>query len=361
MADANSTIRVNIVGDTKGLQTELTKADKGMTGLTANAGKLVGALALGAAAAGVADFAQTALGSADRLGDATARLELQLGDLSDQLIESADNFTKLGLSTADVLELEAAFADAARAMGLADTSIADFADEAAATAGAIALLTDMDADKVIDLIGKAAGGSIRALRELGISLTDAEVEARALADTGKASAEALTESELAAAAYALVLEKLEPRLAAVAEGSGDVEQKQAELQAKWEDLNAKIGEGIEGPLTDLLAWIIQGIEGWELFGKWVASVEDDVRDLLGPIAAAVQLLNDLVNALRQVDAFGNFDIPSVSQSGSGGSGQGGTWGSNVTLNVVPLDSADTERAVIEALKDYEARNGDRAI
>jgi hypothetical protein len=361
MADANSTIRVNIIGDAKGLQTELGKADKGMTGLTASAGKLVGALALGAAAAGVAEFGQTALAEADRLGDATTRLELQLGELSGELIEAAGNFTKLGLSSQDVLELEAAFADTARSLGLADENIVQFADDAAATAGAIALLTDMDADKVIDLIGKAAGGSARAMRELGINLSDTEVEARALADTGKTSAEALTESELAAAAYALVLEKLEPRLAAVAEGSGDVEQKQAELQAKWEDLTAKIGQGIEGPLTDLLAWIIQGIEGWELFGKWVASVEDDVRDLLGPIATAVQLLNDLVNALRQVDAFGNFDIPSVTRNTGSGSGSGSSWGNNVTLNVVPLDSADTERAVIEALKDYEARNGDRAV
>jgi hypothetical protein len=359
VADANSQIKVAITGDAKGLQRELGQADKAVGGLSASAGKLVGALALTGAAVAVADFGRTALAEADRLGDATQRLELQLGDLSDELVRGAGNFAKLGLSTQDVLELEAAFADAATAMGLADDQIVAFADDAAATAGAIALISDMDADKVLDQIGKAAGGSIRAMRELGVTFTDAEVEARALADTGKSTAAALTDAELAAAAYAIVLEQLEPRLAAVAEGSGDVEQKQAELEAKWETLTAKIGEGLQGPLTALLEWIIQGIEGWELFGEWVGSVEQDVRDLLGPIAAAVQLLNDLVAALRQVDAFGNFDIPTVTRSGSG-SGQGSSWGTNVTLNVVPNDSADTERAVQQAIRDYAARNGSQA-
>jgi hypothetical protein len=366
LADATSTIRVNIVGDTKGLQKELTNADKGITGLTANAGKLVGALALGAAAAGVGEFAQTALDEADRLGDATARLELQLGDLSAELIEAAGNFSELGLSTQDVLELEAAFADAGRAMGLTSEAITEFADEAAATAGAIALITDMDADKVIDLIGKAAGGSIRALRDLGISLTDAEVEARALADTGKDTADALTDSELAAAAYALVLEKLEPRLAAVAEGSGDVEQKQAELQAKWETLTGKIGQGLEGPLTDLLAWMISGIEGWEMLADLIAENEQALRDFLGPAAATAELLATIARFLGNPAQFGSDlfnSLPSGSGGGSGGGGNGigGSLQPNVTLNVVPKDSADTERAVIEALKDYEARNGSRAL
>jgi hypothetical protein len=357
VADANSTIRVNIIGDAKGLQTELGKADKGMAGLASNAGKLVGALALGTAAVAVTDFAQTALSESDRLGDATTRLELQLGSLSGELIEAADNFTKLGLSAQDVLELEAAFADAAVAIGLADQDIVRFADDAAATAGAIALLSDMSPEEVIAQIGKAADGSERAMKALGISVTDAEIEARALADTGKATADALTAGELAAASYALVLEELKPRLDEVAQGSGDVEQKQAELEAKWETLTAKIGAGIEGPLTDLLDWIIQGVEGLGMMDEFLELVEQSFRDFLGPVADAVQALEDFRRLLVDVLGLGGGSIKvpkTFSDSGGGGGG-------NVTLQVVPLDSADTERAVIEALKDYEARNGDRAV
>jgi phage-related minor tail protein len=141
MADATSTIRVKIEGDAKGLSNELQKSDKAVGGLGVSMGKLAGAFALGAVAAGVAEFGSTALAEADRLGDATSRLELQLGDLSDELVTSAENFASLGGSAQDVLELEAAFADAATAVQLSDEAIVRFADDAAATALAIALLT----------------------------------------------------------------------------------------------------------------------------------------------------------------------------------------------------------------------------
>lgn len=348
MADAQSNIGVRITGDAKGLQRELASSDKAIGGLTASAGKLVGALALGAATAAIVDFGQTALNEADRVGDATQRLQLQVGDLSDELERTAGDFAKLGQSRQDMLELEAAFADTATAIGLADEDIVKFADDAAATAGALSLITDMDAAQVIDLIGKAADGGAKAMKALGINITDAEIEARALADTGKSTADSLTEGELAAASYALVLDALKPRLDAVAQGSGDVEQKQAELQAKWETLTGKIGEGIEGPLTALLDWIIQGIEGWELFGKWLGTVEQGFRDFLGPVADARDALEDVLRLIGLVD---------------GASFNSGTLkgGRNVTLNVVPKDSADTERAVLAALADYNARNGDRGF
>jgi hypothetical protein len=364
MADANSTIRVNIVGDTKGLQTELGKADKGITTMVGNAGKLVGAFALGAAAAGLADFAKSALSEADRLADATGRLESHLGDLSGALIDTADDFTDLGQSTQDILELEASFADFAVAVGLSDEAIARFAPKAAEAAAAMALITDLDPATVIDLIGKAAAGSERAMRELGVNLDEAAVQARALQDSGKDTPDQLTDAELAAAAYAEVLDQLAPRLADVTEGTGDVESKTAELQAKWETLTGKIGQGLEGPMNDLLDWILSGVDGLGMLDEFMGYVEQSFRDLLGPIARATDELATFLETLSGFDAFGSFDIPTRTYGGGGGgggSGYGGGGGGNVTLNVVPKDSADTERAVIEALKDYEARNGSRAL
>jgi hypothetical protein len=358
MADANSTIRVNIIGDAKGLQTELGKADKGINTMVGNAGKLVGAFALGAVSAGLADFAKSALGEADRLADATGRLESHLGDLSGALIDTADDFTDLGQSTQDILELEASFADFAVAVGLSDEAIARFAPKAAEAAAAMALITDLDPATVIDLIGKAASGSERAMRELGVNLDEAAVQARALQDSGKDTPDQLTDAELAAAAYAEVLDQLAPRLADVTEGTGDVESKTAELEAKWETLTGKIGQGLEGPMNDLLDWIISGVEGLGMMDEFMGYVEDAFRDFLGPVADAVQALEDFRRVLVDVLGLGgSVKVPKT----LGGNASGGGGGGSVTLNVVPLDSADTERAVIEALKDYEARNGDRAV
>jgi hypothetical protein len=223
----------------------------------------------------------------------------------------------------------------------------------------------MEAPQVIDLIGKAAGGSEKAMKALGISVTDAEIEARALADTGKASAEALTDAELAAAGYALVLEELKPKLDEVAQGNGDVEQKASELEARWETLTGKIGAAIEGPLNDFLGWVLAGVDGLGMMDEYLAMVEQQFRDFLGPVASAVQALEDLRRVLRQVLGLqgdvASAPLPTGTGISPGVSDSSQYNAQGVTLNVVPRDSSDTERAVVEALSNYFQRNGSQAI
>jgi hypothetical protein len=360
VARGDSTIRVAIIGDAKGLKQELGEAEKGIKGFSVNAKALVGAIGATIVADQLVSFGKTALAEADRLGDATKRLELQLGGLSDQLVESSDDFAHLGQSSQDVLELEAAFADVATSLGVADPLIAGFADEAAATAAAVALMGDQDAASVIDLIGKAAGGSQKALKALGINLSDAEIEARALSATGKTNAAELTKAEKSAAAYALVLEKLQPKLVAVTEAGGDFESKTAEIDAKLETLTAKIGGHLEGPLNDLLDWIIRGIEGWEMLGDRIDEIPQLLRDMLGPLGDVIDLWRDFVGLTDEAGVQGSpFTLgrppaPPTPHQVAPVAGSGN--GAFVTINVPPT-GAQTEAAVVRALREYEARNG----
>lgn len=340
MARADSTIRVNIIGDAKSFGKEMDKA----TGKLGGLGKVALGIGIGVATDQLLDFGQTALNEADRAGDALTRLKLQIGDLADPLNEAADDFVRMGQSRQDILELEAAFADIATSAQLGAPDIATFADEAAATAAAIALLGDDDAATVIEQIGRAGAGSSKAMLALGISVTDAEVEARALATTGKDTADSLTAGELAAARYALVLEALKPRLDAVADGSGDVEQKQAELQARWETLTGRIGEGLEGPLNDFLAWTLAGIDGLERLDEFLGLVEQGFRDVLGPVARFADGLRTVLGLLASIGARGMLPAgatPFSSPAKLGGTGAG--------------------RSVIQTVQDYQERNGQPII
>jgi hypothetical protein len=302
VARADSTIRVNIIGDARSLEKAAGKSELAVGGIGKAAKIAGGAIVAAFAADAVLDFAQTALSEADRIGDATTRLEAQLGDLSAPLIEAAGGMEKLGQSRQDVLELEARFTDLATAVQLSGEQIAAAALPASEAAAALALLGlgGGDAATVLDLIGKAAGGSDKPLKELGISLSDAEVEARALRDTGKQNADALTDQELAAARLALIMEKLEPRVKAVTDGNADLEQKQSELQARFETLTGKIGTAIEGPLTDFLGWVLSGIDGLGMLGEFMGYVEDQFRSALTPIARVADALRDIIGVIDDV-------------------------------------------------------------
>lgn len=307
MANAVSTILVRILGDAKGLTGALAASDTSLKGTAVKLG--AGLVALGAVKKGF-DALGDATVEADRLGDATSRLELQLGNLAEPLESVAGDFVKLGLSRQDVLELGANFADLATKAGIADPLIASTADDVAAVAAAASLLGDQDPETIVDLIGKAAGGATKPLGELGVSMSEAEVEARALRDTGKTSADALTDNELAAARLEIILEQLRPKLDEVAGSTGDVEGKQRELQARVETLSASIGEklapaqeAVLGFLNDEIDAIPHAIDGFGLLGDAIGRFADQsflglakVSDILGTIVGALPGVNSLVGA-----------------------------------------------------------------
>ena len=364
MARADSTIRVNIIGDAKSLQKAAATSEGAIGGMNKKILAAGSVIAGAFAADAIVDFGQTALKESDRVGDAVSRLEGQLGDLAKPLIDNAENFARIGASEGDILELQARFADLALEAGLAEDEVAGLAEETATAASAMALLTDQPADFWLDQIGKAADGSDRALRDLGISLTDASVEARALADTGKDSADALTAGELAAARYALILEELQPRLVEITEGSGDLEQKQSELNARWETLTGNIGAGLEGPLTDLLGWILAGIDGWAMLSDKIGGFDKAIQDALTPIARMIDAQRELIgvlltsiNLLQQLLGLGGQVGGSLSAGaiGSGVSSGIGKGASTVNLNVQGGSPEVIEQAVRNAIQHATGR------
>jgi hypothetical protein len=366
MARANSTIRVNIIGDAQSLARAADKSEAAVGGIGKKA-VVAGSIIAGAFATDqLLDFGQTALQEADRVGDATGRLEDQLGDLADPLVAAADEFDRIGASEGDMLTLAARIADIGTAAGIADAELAPMAQTSAETAAALALITDIDADFWIDAIGKAAAGSDRSLRELGVGITDAEVEARALAMTGKDTADALTDGELAAARLELILEKLAPRIAEVTTGTADLEQRQSQLQARWETLTGDIGDAIDGPLTDLLGWVLTGIDGWALLSERIGGFDRAIGEALTPVARMIDLQRELIGVLAQAIALLNQFAGAAGQFGADiltGTGRGTPLPrgglraiqGQTTINVQGGSPEAIEQAVRNALRTAAGR------
>lgn len=368
MARADSTIRVNIIGDSKSLQSALSQGEGRLGTFQGKMLALGTGIAATFAAEKILDFTQTALGEADRLGDAIYRLDRQLGpELAAKLDSRATQFERIGASRQDVLELAAAFADSATALGQSKDDIGSWAEKAAGIASAFALIKDTDADTVIKQIGLAAGGAEKPLKELGIALDPVEVTSRALADSGKATADNLTDAELAAARYKIILEKLSPVLDDAASGSADLEQRTKEVGARWETFTGKVGEGIEGPLSDLLGLGIDLIDGLGDVGAALDELGGNFLDLLGPVGTVANAVGDLLGliqtALENLGILGRQrGVPTFDpgkESGPPGvpSDRNLDRPGNVTVNVSGGNPADVETAVAKAIQGYVSKNG----
>lgn len=312
-AIGDSIIRVSIIGDAKKLVGALGDADKATGGLLKSSAKSIGTtlVALGAVREGF-QFLQDSTREADRLADATTRINLALGDYASLVKDNAGSFRKLGLSTQDVLEMSANFSDFAIKAGIGVETVARFGDEVAATAQAVSLLGDQDAASVVDNIGRAAGGAQKAMAALGLNITDAAVVARAKldiwADSGRKVTGAITDADKATARLELIMEALNPKLQEATNGTQDLEQAQAELGAQVEELQGKLG----GPLSDALLQVTSfindeidaiphAIAGFEALGK---GIEDFGRVALTPLANVADALRGILSLLGQTESVG---------------------------------------------------------
>jgi len=302
MARGDSVIRVSIIGDATKLNSTLKTTEGKVSGFSAGLKGIAGGIvALGAVTAGF-EVIKGATEEADRLADSATRLNIQLGgDLGAKVEQAAQGFVKLGLSQQDVQELAANFADLATTIGIADPIIANLAPTVAATAQAMQLLGHGDTATNVDLIGKAAGGSAKAAKELGVTLLDNVDPATQLTN---------------------ILAQLKPQLDSATTGSGDLEQSQAELQARWETLEAHIGGPLSDALTAVVGFINDEIEaipgaiaGWQALG---GAIEGMVRTVLGPLGN----LNDAIGGIG--DALDNLNkgLHVVFGGSSGGRSEG---------------------------------------
>lgn len=349
MVDSNTAINVAIKGDSKDLRRAAGESNRAIQGI-GNTAKIAGGIIAGAFAVdAVVDFAQSALSETDRVGDATSRLREQLGDLSEPLIDASERFHDLGLSRGDMLELQARIADIGTAAGIADKKLAPMATSVAEAAGALSLITDMDAATVVDLIGKAAGGADKPLKDLGINLSDAEVAARAMEDTGKKNAKALTDGELAAARMELILEKLAPRVEGVTGAEADLETQQRTLQAKFETFTGKVGEALEGPLTDLLTWALamadalgESVDQFGAFRRRLDQLEGPTRDYVELLRQIFDLFGKINPALGLGGAV--FGAPSANRTPSNSAPHPG-----IVVQVQGGSPEVVEQAVVDAV------------
>lgn len=281
MARADSVIRVSIIGDAKKLIGALNTANTATGGLLASAAK--GFIAFQAVDKAF-DAVNSVVENADRAGDAMARLESSIGATDTAKLDAiSGNFNELGVSAPDFLELTAGFAEFAAASGnIKPEAVAGMAAGVGQLAGAFGRVNDEDPNQMaIDISNFIAGGrgAAAAAKELGVQFD--------------ATATPLER-------YDILMEKLPGLMGAVTDESAGLDDKQSELQARWETLGKEVGPLLEQTLSNILGFILDeidaipsAIDGFEMLG---AAIEGMARDALAPLARLVDLLNQVTGA-----------------------------------------------------------------
>lgn len=203
------------------------------------------AVATGLAAAAVVDFGKDCLNAAADADDAMDAVDSAFGTASKTVTDFSKNTAeKMGISAQDYQTMAAETGRILTGFGVSNTDAANQTNTLATRAADMAAIVGGSTQDAMTAIDKAMQGQTKGLKQYGISISTAEVTARAMALGYKDASGKVTDAGKAIATQQLILEKTGKYQGEFAKNSGDLGSQQDILKAKFEDLQAKIGTAL---------------------------------------------------------------------------------------------------------------------
>lgn len=293
------TLEIQIVGDAGPLQKTL----GGLGGKVKRFAKV--AAAAGATAA--AGFGIKALKSASDLNETLSKTNVIFGDATDHVTGFADELAdKFGLVKNETLEASARFGQYAQAAGKSDAVSAEFGTTMTKLAADAASFHNVPLDQAIQKIGSGLSGESEPLREWGVFLNAANVEAKAL-EMGLASAGGeISDQAKVMARAALVTEGLADAENDLERTQGSLANQVKRLRGRFENFAAEFGMRLIPFAQRGLAVFDDLLDTLKVFGRIIRAaatrnVQDAhaaFKDLDPALHDVAQVIFDVTGAVR---------------------------------------------------------------
>lgn len=250
-ADAVAYVR----GDSTQLDKDLGDAEKKMEGagnrftsVLQGVGMAVGmGVANMAVQAGqaVVDYSKQAVGAASDLNETMSKAGVVFGDSSAAVLAWGNKAaTALGQSKQQALDAAGTFGNLFVSMGMTSNTSADMSMGLVNLASDLASFNNMDPTEVLDKLRSGMLGQTEPLQALGVNLTAAAVQQKALEMGLATTTDALTPAMLAQARYALILDQTKTAQGDFARTSDGLANQQRVLDAQWANMQATVGQAL---------------------------------------------------------------------------------------------------------------------
>lgn len=303
-------------------------------------------------------------------------VDVAFGNMSgmvDEFAKTSDE--KFGLSELAAKQYSGTMMAMLKSSGIARNTAAEMSTTLAGLAGDIASFYNIDTDEAFRKIRSGIAGEIEPLRQLGISMTVANLEAFALSQGITKSYQAMTQAEQAILRYNYLLWASADAQGDFARTSGNYANQIRMFKLNIQQLSATIGQGIIAAilpaiqgLNALISMLIKAANAFKVFmytlmGKKVEGTKGIVQDISGIGDAGDVAAGGLGDAADSADKLKKklsvlpFDqlnqlTDNSDKSGSGGSGGsgGGIGGGGFDTGLDDILSDDKEGPISEWAK-----------
>ncbi len=256
---AGGTVAVKFTGDVANLKRALGDAEGKLSKFGSSAAKFgkmaaVGAAGLGAGAIALGNEVLTTGAKLESFRKKTATVfEGSAGDIRKWADQNNEIF---GLTDDELSGLAANFGDLLKPMGFTADQAAGMAKDVVGLSGALSEWTggQRSAEEVANILSKAMLGEREGLKELGISISEADVQSRLAAKGQEKLTGAALQQAKAVATQELIFEKSTDAQKAFAEGGNKALRAQNSLKAGLKELREQVADRLLPIATKLAQW-----------------------------------------------------------------------------------------------------------
>lgn len=344
---ADGTVIIDITADPKQAINGINNVEKSVNGLASAAKKLTGILVAAFAVDKIVQFGKEAIELGSDVAEVQNVVDVAFGDMAYMVEDFADTaITSFGMSELAAKRTASTYMAMASNMGVTQQQAAEMAITLAGLTGDVASFYNISQELADIKLRSVFTGETETLKDLGIVMTQANLEAYALANGINRSFQSMSQSEQLILRYNYVLDQLSL-------ASGDFVRTQDSwanqtriLSMQWQEFMSIIGQALIQVLLPVIRVLNQIVSSLidianafnaaisAIFGGATTQIQQTqaaVGDVSAGIDEAVDNQNALTDATKETNkeqqkSLATFDEINTLSSGTGGTGGGGSAG-----------------------------------
>lgn len=381
MATSAGAVQLDLKANTKPFEQESEAAAGRVKGMFSRIGGLVGkAFAIGA----LVRFGNECTTVASRLTEVQNVVDVVFPSMNSQINSWSQNLVdKFGLSETKAKQYAGTIGSMARSMGFTESQAYEMSTAITELAGDVASFYDMSSDEAYDKLTAIFTGMTQPLRQLGINMTQATLDAYAMEHGFARTTAQMSEAERTMLRFQFVQDRLRFAQGDFERTSGSWANQLRILSMRFEELKVAVGNSLIMALTPAIRVIntiiaaltaaanafyrfMQAISS-SIIGKAVGGIGKAWGSLAGIAGGATDAVSGLADAEDAVAgsaggaaaaqdklnrALAGFDrINKLSDSSSSGGGGGGGGGGVGGLDIGAMEDAAAAGSLLDGVFD----------
>lgn len=296
-------LTIKILGDASNFKRAMGDVQGKLSKVGAGAAKIGKAVAIGTAAAGAGALAlgNEVLNTGGKLTSWRQKTATVFEGSADDIRKWADkNNETFGVTDDQLAGMAASFGDLLKPMGFTADQAADMAQDVVGLSGALSEWSggQRSAAEVSEILSKAMLGERESLKELGISIQEADVQQRLLEKGQEDLTGAALQQAKAVATQELIFEKSTDAQKAYAEGGNKALRASNSLRAGLAELREQVADKLLPVVQRVTQWFADRIPGataavqgaFERVRPHLEQVVDVIRNNMIPVAAGLTVV-----------------------------------------------------------------------